>query len=47
MYLTLKVGHSVRELASDQNVKEIFFSRFKKRLIKKNIIEGIYEKIDK
>jgi hypothetical protein len=46
MFLTLKIAYNIREQASDENVKEIFFARFKRRLIKKNLIEKIHLKID-
>lgn len=46
MFLTLKIAYKIRDESSDQNVKEIFFARFKRLLIKKNIIENLYEKIN-
>jgi hypothetical protein len=47
MFLTLKVAYNLKDLAFEQNVRDMFFARFKRRLIKKNIVDKISTKIEK
>lgn len=47
MLLTLKVAFHLRDMAYEQNVKDMFFARFKRRLIKKNIVDNMSHKIEK
>lgn len=46
MFLALKIAFNLKELTYQQNVKKFFFSRFKRRLIKKSIIEKLEFKIE-
>ena len=39
--LTLKIAYNLKELTYQKNVKKFFFGRFKRRLIKQNIIKKI------
>lgn len=41
------MAFNLKELSLQQNIKKFFFSRFKRRLIKKSIIDNILIKIDK
>jgi hypothetical protein len=41
MFLALKIAFNLKELTYQQNVRKFFFSRFKRRLIKKSIIEKL------
>ena len=45
MFLALKIAFNLKELTYQQNVRKFFFSRFKRRLIKKSIIEKLETKI--
>jgi hypothetical protein len=45
MHYTLKIAYNLKELAFEQNVKNFFFSRFKRRLIKKNIVDKLNLKV--
>ena len=46
MFLALKIAFNLKELTYQQNVRKFFFSRFKRRLIKKSIIEKLEYKIE-
>jgi Ion transport protein len=43
----LKIAYNLKELTYQKNVKKFFFARFKRRLIKKSIIDKILYKIIK
>lgn len=44
MNLTLKLAFNLKDLSMKQNVKQFFFARFKRQLIKKNIVDKILKK---
>ena len=43
----MKIAYNLKELTYQKNVKQFFFARFKRRLIKKSIIDKIQGKIVK
>jgi hypothetical protein len=47
MYLALKIAFNLKELTYQQNVRNFFFTRFKRRLIKKSIVDNIEIKTHK
>jgi hypothetical protein len=47
MLLSLKIAFNLKELTMQNNVKKFFFTRFKRMLIKKSIIDNILNKVDK
>ena len=47
MLLSLKIAFNLKELTLQNNVKKFFFTRFKRMLIKKSIIDKILIKIEK
>jgi hypothetical protein len=47
MLLTLKIAFNLKELTLQNNVKKFFFTRFKRMLIKKSIIDKILLKVEK
>lgn len=47
MYLALKISFNLKELTYQQNVRNFFFTRFKRRLIKKSIVDNIEVKTHK
>lgn len=47
MQVTLKIAYNLRDLTMKQDVRKFFFSRFKRQLIKKNLIEKIQKKVTK
>jgi hypothetical protein len=47
MLLSLKIAFNLKELTLQNNVKKFFFTRFKRMLIKKSIIDNILNKVEK
>jgi len=47
MCLALKIAFNLKELTYQQNVRNFFFTRFKRRLIKKSIVDNIEIKTHK
>jgi len=47
MLLALKIAFNLKELTLQNNVKKFFFTRFKRMLIKKSIIDKILLKVEK
>jgi hypothetical protein len=47
MCLALKIAFNLKELTYQQNVRNFFFTRFKRRLIKKSIVDNIEIKTQK
>jgi hypothetical protein len=47
MLLSLKIAFNLKELTMQNNVKKFFFTRFKRMLIKKSIIDNILNKVEK
>lgn len=41
MHLTLKIAYNLKSLTMNQNVRKFFFSRFKRQLVQKNIIDSV------
>jgi hypothetical protein len=47
MLLSLKIAFNLKELTMQNNVRKFFFSRFKRMLIKKSIIDKILFKVER
>lgn len=47
MQVSLKIADNIKELAAQTQVKDFFFSRFRRQIIKKNLIDKIHWKVDK
>lgn len=47
MQVALKLAYNLRDLSVKHDVRKFFYSRFKKQLIKKNLIEKIHKKVEK
>lgn len=41
MTLALKIAFNIKDMTLNQNVKDFFYSRFKKQLIEKNTVEEL------
>ena len=46
MHVSLIIAGNIKDLAAQTQVKDFFFSRFRKQIIKKNLIDKIHNKID-
>ena len=47
MQVALKLCYNLKEISLKQDVRKFFFSRFKRALIKKNLIEKVQEKTER
>ena len=47
MQVSLKIAGNIKDLAAQASVKDFFFSRFRRQIIKKNLIDKIHRKVDK
>ena len=46
MLLSLKIAFNLKEILLQKNIKKYFFTRFKRKLVKKSIIDKILSKVD-
>jgi Ion transport protein len=46
MQVSLKIAGNIEGLANQAQVKDFFFSKFRRQIIKKNLIEKIHKKVD-
>jgi hypothetical protein len=46
MLLSLKIAFNLKEILQQKNIKKYFFTRFKRKLVKKSIIDKILSKVD-
>lgn len=47
MQVSLKIAGNIKDLAAQTQVKDFFFTRFRRQIIKKNLIDKIHKKVDK
>jgi len=47
LQVSLKIAGNLKELTDQTDVKDFFFTRFRKQIIKKNLIDKILDKVYK
>ncbi len=45
--VSLKIAGNLKQLTDSSDVKDFFFTRFRKQIVKKNLIDKILEKVAK
>ena len=45
--VSLKIAGNLKELTNQTDVKDFFFTRFRKQIVKKNLIDKILDKVAK
>lgn len=47
LQVSLKISGNLRDLTTESNVKDFFYARFRRQIVKKNLIDKIHGKVTK